>query len=163
MNDNSMIERWNSIDSAKMAVSVKSVLYRLLNNKKPPFDFDEALDEGIAFLQEAQSGGAIICGNPETSDFTGTLSPLRLSTTIYLSFKPATREEKEIEIYQKIVKTLKSYKQLLERTKEEKTMGDKEQDTAKGAYDFFNALSNALIKQTDPTTETYSRELQKAF
>ena len=29
MNDNAMVERWNIIDSAAMAVAVESVLYRL--------------------------------------------------------------------------------------------------------------------------------------
>jgi len=158
-----MVERWNPIDSARMAVSVKSVLYRLLNGKKPPFDFNEALDEGIAFLEEAQSGGAIICGNPEASDFTGTLSPLRLSTTIYLSVTSVSREEREIELYQKIVDTLKSYKQLLENTKAKQKIEEKEKDTATEAYNFFDTLSNALIRQTDPTSETYSRELQETF
>lgn len=163
MNDNAMVERWNPIDSAKMAVSVKSVLYRLLQSRKLPFDFDESIDEGIAFLKEAQSGGAIICGNPETSDFTGNLSPLRMSTTIYLSVETTAKDKKQVEMYQKIVNTLKKYTQLLEKTKKEKSIGIKEQDIAKEAYSFFDALSKTLIKQTDPTTETYSRELQKAF
>ncbi len=163
MNDNAMVERWNPIDSARMAVSVESVLYRLLHKRPLPFDFDEALDEGIAFLEEAQSGGAIICGMPETSEFTGTLSPLRLSTTIYLSIGSAAQEEKKIELYKKITNTLKQYKNLLEKAKEEKTIKTEEQSKAEKAYEFFNALSNVLIKQTDPTSETYSCELQKAF
>jgi hypothetical protein len=163
MNDNAMIERWNPIDSAKMAVSVKSVLYRLLNGRKPPFDSDEALDEGIAFLKEAQSGGAIICGSPETSDFTGTLSPLRLSTAIYLSVTSTEQEEREVELYKKIVDTLKSYKKLLENAKEAKSILEAETRTAEDALKFFENLSNALIKQTDPTSESYSRELQEAL
>lgn len=57
MSANFIVEKWNVIDSAEMAVSVASVLYRLLNNKKLPFDFDEAMKRGIAFLEEAKKGG----------------------------------------------------------------------------------------------------------
>lgn len=155
-----MIERWNSIDSAKMAVSVESVLYRILNNRNLPFDFDEALDSGIAFLEEAKSGGAIICGSPETNDFTGTLSPLRLSTSVCLSFESTVEEKEGIELYKDIVDTLKKYKNLLEKIKEKKEIeAKKERTTANQAYEFFNALSKVLIKQTDPISETYSRQV----
>lgn len=155
MNDNSMIERWNAIDSAKMAVSVESVLYRVLNNRNLPFDFDEALENGIAFLEEAKNGGAIICGSPETSDFTGTLSPLK----VCLRLQPSTETE-EIKFYKEVVIKLKEFKELLESVKEQRNIrSSEEQDAAKKAYVFFSALSNELIKQTDPTLETYSHQL----
>lgn len=155
MNDNSMIERWNAIDSAKMAVSVESVLYRILNNKNLPFDFDEALETGIAFLEEAKNGGAIICGSPETCDFTGTLSPLK----VCLRLAPSTETE-EIEFYKEVVNKLKEFKGLLESVKEQRSIqSTKERDAAEKAHVFFSALSNELIKQTDPTLETYSHQL----
>ena len=40
MKDNAMIERWNVIDSAAMAVAVEGILYRIENNTPLPFDFD---------------------------------------------------------------------------------------------------------------------------
>ena len=68
MNDNTMVERSNVIDSAAMAVAIESVLYRIVNDKPVPFDFNEAIERGIAFLEVAQNGGAIICGTPEVSE-----------------------------------------------------------------------------------------------
>ena len=84
MSDNAMVERWNVIDSAAMAVAVESVLYRIEKGKPFPFDFDEAIEKGIAFLEVARTGGAIICGSPESSEFTGTLSPLKWSTDVHI-------------------------------------------------------------------------------
>lgn len=157
MNDNSMVERWNEIDSAKMAVSVESVLYRILNNKKLPFDFDEALENGIAFLEEAKNGGAIICGTPETSEFTGTLSPLKISLRRFETTR--IDAEKEMEFYESVVSKLKEYKSLLETVREQKEIPKKARNIAEAAHDFFYTLSNELIKQTDPTSKAYSHQL----
>ena len=157
MNDNAMIERWNIIDSAAMAVAVESVLYRLTRNKPLPFDFDEALTNGIGFLEEAQNGGAIICGEPESGEFNGTLTPLVWSTNIYINSKP-----NEEEMYKKIVATLKSYRDLLEKIRREEIKelsADADIETAKTAYDFFRQLARELIKQADPVTESYSHRI----
>ncbi len=53
MIDNFMVERWNVIDSAAMAVSVEGLLYRIIHDKPQPFDFEDALNHGINFLQES--------------------------------------------------------------------------------------------------------------
>ena len=157
MNDNAMVERWNVIDSAAMAVSVESVLYRLINNKPLPFDVDEALKNGIGFLEEAQNGGAIICGEPESSEFNGTLTPLVWSTNIYINSKPS-----EEGMYKKIVATLKSYRDLLEKIKMgevKKLSSEADLKTANSAYGFFHELASELMKQADPVTESYSHRI----
>lgn len=158
MNDNAMVERWNVIDSAAMAVAVESVLYRLTKNKPLPFDVDEALKNGIGFLEEAQNGGAIICGEPESSEFNGTLTPLVWSTNIYINISKPSEEG----MYKKIVATLKSYRDLLEKIRKEevKELGSKADiETAKTAYDFFHQLARELMKQADPVTESYSHRI----
>jgi len=157
MNDNAMVERWNVIDSAAMAVAVESVLYRLTKNKPLPYDVDEALEDGIGFLEEAQNGGAIICGEPESNEFNGTLTPLVWSTNIYINTKPS-----EEGMYKKIVATLKSYRDLLERIRKEevKELSSKADiEVANTAYDFFRELARELMKQADPVTESYSHRI----
>ena len=157
MNDNAMVERWNVIDSAAMAVSVKSVLYRLRKNKPLPFDVDDALKNGIGFLEEAQNGGAIICGEPESGEFNGTLTPLVWSTNIYINSQP-----NEEGMYKKIVETLKSYRDLLEKIKKKdikELSSDTDLETANNAYGFFHELASELMKQADPVTESYSHRI----
>lgn len=157
MNDNAMVERWNIIDSAAMAVAVESVLYRLTKNKPLPFDVDEALKNGIGFLEEAQNGGAIICGEPESNEFNGTLTPLVWSTNIYSKSKPS--DEK---MYSKIVATLKRYRDLLEKIRREEVKALSSQadiETANTAYEFFHELAGELMKQADPVTESYSHQI----
>ena len=157
MNDNAMVERWNVIDSAAMAVAVESVLYRLTKNKPLPFDVDEALKNGIGFLEEAQNGGAIICGEPESSEFNGTLTPLVWSTNIYINSQP-----NEEGMYKKVVETLKSYRDLLEKIRKEqiKELSSKDDiETANTAYEFFHELAGELMKQADPVTESYSHQI----
>ena len=157
MNDNAMIERWNIIDTAAMAVAVESVLYRLTRNKPLPFDFEEALKNGIGFLEEAQNGGAIICGQPESSEFNGTLTPLVWSTNVYINSGP-----NEEGMYKKIVTKLKSYRDLLEKIRREdvkELSSEADIETANTAYDFFRELARALMKQVDPVTESYSHRI----
>ena len=157
MNDNAMVERWNVIDSAAMAVAVESVLYRLTRNKPLPFDAEEALKSGIGFLEEAQNGGAIICGEPESNEFNGTLTPLVWSTNVYINTKPS-----EDDMYKKIVAKLKSYRDLLEKIRKEQIKElDSEDDieTANTAYKFFHELAGELMKQADPVTESYSHQI----
>jgi len=152
-----MVERWNIIDSAAMAVAVESVLYRLTKNKPLPFDVDEALKNGIGFLEEAQNGGAIICGEPESSEFTGTLTPLVWSTNIYINSGPS-----EVGMYKKVVATLKSYRDLLEKIRKEQIKelsSENDIDTANNAYRFFHELAGELMKQADPVTESYSHQI----
>ena len=157
MSTNPMIEKWNVIDSAEMAVSVDAALYRLLNDKKRPFDFDEAIERGIAFLEEAREGGAILCGSPETSDFTGTLSPMRWSTDVYLTIDAG---KEEMELYNDVVSTLASYKELLQKIKnEEKLDVDSDSNLAVEARQFFRTLATVLMEQADPLTETYSHQV----
>lgn len=158
MIDNFMVERWNVIDSAAMAVSVEGLLYRIINKKPHPFDFDDALDRGIDFLEEARDGGAIICGTPEASGFTGTLSPLSWSTDAYIEikFKPE-KSEKRDQVYKQVVSTLKEYKLLLESIKKGDTL-ESFKDKAQSAHGFFRTLADVLMKQADPTTTTYSHE-----
>ena len=156
MSDNSVVERWNVIDSAEMAVGVEGVLYRELKKKPRPFDFDESLDSGIAFLHEASCGGAIICGTSESQGFTGTLSPLSWSTDVYIDVEP--KQAGEADIYKKIVETLENYKELLEKLKREEQI---EYGSAilEKAHIFFKLLADILIRQADPVARTYSRQV----
>lgn len=157
MSANPMIEKWNVIDSAEMAVSVDAALYRLLNKKKLPFDFDEAMERGIAFLEEAREGGAIICGSPEASDFTGTLSPMKWSTDVYLTFDAS---KGEMELYNDVVTTLTNYKELLKKLLSEKHLDvDNDLKIANNAHQFFGTLASVLMEQADPLTETYSHQV----
>ncbi len=153
-----MIEQWNVIDSAAMAVAVEGVLYRIENNKSLPFDFDEAIEGGIAFLEIARNGGAIICGTPESSEFTGTLSPLKWSTDVYMHVEE--EGEGELALYKSVVVALKQYRSLLEKVKKKKKLeSESDHKTAKDAYKFFHELANELMKQADPVTETYSHQI----
>jgi len=157
MNDNAMVERWNIIDSAAMAVAVESVLYRLTKNKPLPFDVDEALKNGIGFLEEAQNGGAIICGEPESSEFNGTLTPLVWSTNVYINSQVS-----EEGMYKKVVATLKSFRDLLEKIRREQIeeLSSKDDiEIANTAYEFFHELAGELMKQADPVTESYSHQI----
>ena len=78
MRDNAVVERWNPISSAEMAVGVEGVLHRELKRKPRPLDFEDSLNNGIAFLDEASQSGAIICGDPAQTGFMCTLAPLRI-------------------------------------------------------------------------------------
>jgi len=140
--------------------------YRLTKNKPLPFDVDEALKNGIGFLEEAQNGGAIICGEPESSEFNGTLTPLVWSTNIYINSKTNiyinSKPSSEEGMYKKIVATLKSYRDLLEKIKMEevkKLSSKADLVTANSAYDFFHELASELMKQADPVTESYSHRI----
>lgn len=155
MIDNFMIERWNPIDSAAMAVSIEGLLYRILNGKPRPFDFEGALDSGIDFLEEAGNGGSIICGTAESTGFDGTLSPFCWSTDAYIEFAPEA-PERRADIYQKVVATLKDYQLLLESIREGNI--PKETDKVEKVHSFFRKLADVLMKQADPTTRTYSHE-----
>ena len=118
MTDNFMVERWNVIDSAAMAVSVEGLLYRIIHDRPRPYDFEDALDRGIDFLQEAGNAGAIICGTGESSGFTGTLSALSWSmdACIEIGFAPKESENRD-DAYKDVLSTLKEYKLLLETIK----------------------------------------------
>lgn len=155
MIDNFMVERWNPIDSAAMAVSVEGLLYRIINGKPRPFDFEGALDSGIDFLEEARNGGAIICGTVESTGFDGTLSPFCWSTDAYIEFAPEGSARRS-DVYEEVVTTLKEYRLLLESIREERTPEDT--DKVEKVHGFFRTLADVLMKQADPTTRTYSRE-----
>ena len=164
MNDNAMVERWNVIDSAAMAVAIESVLYRMVNGKPVPFDFNEAIKRGIAFLEVARDGGAIICGTPESSAFTGTLSPLKWSTDVYMQIGggegEGEGEGEELALYKSVVVALKQYRSLLEKVEKKKKLeSESDYKTAQDAYTFFHELANELMKQADPITETYSHQI----
>lgn len=157
MVDNFMVERWNVIDSAAMAVSVEGLLYRIINDKPQPFDFEDALNHGINFLREAGDGGAIICGTPESTGFDGTLSPFCWSTDAYIEIGLALESsERRSDVYEKVVTTLKEYRLLLESIREGHIPEDTSEVTK--VYSFFRMLAEALMKQADPTTRTYSHE-----
>lgn len=155
MIDDFMVERWNPIDSAAMAVSVEGLLYRIINGRPKPFDSEDALNQGIDFLQEAGNGGAIICGNVESTGFDGTLSPFCWSTDAYIEFAPEGLERRS-DVYEKVVATLKEYRLLLESIREERIPEDT--DKVEKVHGFFRTLADALMRQADPTTRTYSRE-----
>ena len=102
MQDRMVIERWNPISLADMAVGIKWVLHRALNNKPRPFDFEESLKNGIEFLEEACQGGAIICGEQLQTDFTGTLAPLTF-TARHINID--TNNLDESEFFYKVVES----------------------------------------------------------
>ncbi len=154
MADNLMVDRWNVIDAAAMAVGVEGLLSRVLHNKPRPFDFDEALIRGIEFLREASTGGAIICGNPPNNGFTGTLSPLCWSTDAYIEIRP--NQNQATNVYPEIVKALKSYEELLNKLRSGQAYSKAE---AQSALDFFHALAEILSEQADPATKRYSHEI----
>ena len=156
MSDNSVVERWNVIDSAEMAVGVEGVLYRELNKKPRPFDLDDSLDSGIAFLHEASCGGAIICGTSKSQEFTGTLSPLSWSTDVYIVVEPV--KAGKADIYKNIVETLEGYKELLEKLKKKEERIEHGSAILEKAHIFFKSLADILIRQADPVARTYSRQ-----
>lgn len=155
MRDSSVIDQWNIIEAADMAVSVASVLDRLVHNKRLPFDTNEALAQGIAFLEEAQNGGAVICGSQIADGFTGTLSPLRWSTDVYIRFTSEGAAGQDTKWYDGVLKTLRQYQDVLTKLKQNKEVEDRE--VAERARDFFEALGDLLLSQADPSTRTYSQ------
>ena len=155
MIDNFMVERWNPIDSAAMAVSVEGLLYRIINGRPRPFDFEDALNYGIDFLREAGNGGAIICGTTESTGFDGTLSPFCWSTDAYIEFAPKGSERRS-DVYEEVVDTLKEYRLLLESIRKGRI--PKDTDKVEKVHSFFRTLADVLMKQADPTTRTYSHE-----
>ncbi len=155
MSDSSMVERWNAVVSADMAVSAEGLLARYTNRKRMPYDAEEALDRAIAFLDEAGSGGAIICGNAKSSGFTGTLSPLRWSTDVYIEVSTGKENEQEVELFQEIVKALNGYKEVLERIRDKKTV-DVESSAVKKTHEFFRDLADVLLSEADPVAKSFS-------
>lgn len=156
MSVNPTIERWNIIDTAEMAVSVDAAISRLISNKKLPFDFEEAVDRGIAFLEEAVGGGAILCGSAEVNEFTGTLSPMEWSTDVYLDIE---MEKEESESYVDIVNLLSEFKTFLSDIKVTKALMPERRKIASLAHHFFGSLATTLMKQADPLTKTYSHSI----
>jgi hypothetical protein len=155
MSDNSMVERWNIIDTAEMAVGLESVLSRYLREKPMPFDCLESLERGIEFLEEACNGGAIVCGSVQTSGFTGTLSPLRWSTRIVT--RTSNETDEEMAIYKKVIDMLNLYKTMLKGIKEGKQKPDS--SIVENAQYFFSTLADTLMREADPLTSSYSRPL----
>ena len=156
MSDSSIVDRWNVIESAGMAVGVEGVLYRFINNKPSPFDFEESMKDGIDFLDEASNGGAIICGESLSSGFTGTLSPLRWSRDVYIGIEESQLEESEV--YKNVVKTLRDFKVLLEKIQRNEEI-DSDSEAPMKAHQFFGGLASFLMRQADPVSKSYSHQI----
>lgn len=156
MGDNAKIERWNVVDAADMAVSVKGILQRKINNKKMPFDFDESLSQGIEFLEEAKTGGSIICGNVQTDNFIGTLSPLRWSMNVYIATVADIKDKKDEDLYKDVTELLSTFKKTLVKIKDNTSTSPKELRDVKC---FFDALASIFLSKSDPTTRSYSQSV----
>jgi hypothetical protein len=152
MRENSVVERWNVMNVAEMAVSVSSVLYRVINNRPMPFDFSESVEAGIEFLTEAADGGKIVCGVKPSSGFTGTLSPLNWATPICLDFVGGAN--KKADVYKSITTLLTGYKEVLKKI--EKNERYQDTDKAKEVHKFFRLLADILIQRVDPVSESYT-------
>lgn len=153
MQDNAVVEKWNPISSAEMAVGVKGVLYRVLKDKRHPFDFKDALEKGIDFLGEASDGGAIICGDTPKTNFTGTLAPFTI-TTRYIP--GSTQGLEETEFYRRVVTTLRSYKALLDDLLNNNQEGVNK-DKLQNAHEFFSAIAKIMMQEADPVLKSVSR------
>ena len=101
------------------------------------------------------SGGAIICGTPESTGFTGTLSPLIWSTEVYEASE--SEKIKATELYKQVVKALKEYRCVLESIRKGDTIEANSAELEK-AYAFFRSLARVFMRQADPITRTYSRQ-----
>ena len=151
MQDYAVVEKWNPISSAEMAVGVKGALYRALNGKPRPFDFVESLEKGIDFLAEASDGGAIICGETPKRGFTGTLSPF----TLTMRFVPGDRQEfDETDYYRQVVRTLRSYQSVLDDLRNDKEV---KPDVLENAHKFFDDIAVIMMREADPITKNVSR------
>ncbi|MCK5149392.1 hypothetical protein KAJ87_00510 [Candidatus Pacearchaeota archaeon] len=128
-----MLYEFNAIELSQMTVGVEGLLYRILNKREVPFDFDESLNSGISFLEEAQKGGEIMCRKQVKGDFIGTLFPFKISTKMYLKYKSG----KGTNFYENITESLKSYKNLLENIKIKKTIAKTEKSIAEETHNFF--------------------------
>ncbi|MCK5613066.1 hypothetical protein KAR91_64935 [Candidatus Pacearchaeota archaeon] len=154
MLDSSFIERWNVISAATMAVGMGSLLSRLINDKPMPFDYEEALEQGMEFLLEAGDGGAIICGQAKARTFSGTLSPLDWSMNAYIVVAPKDERE-NVELYKNVVEELNNYQDLLLAIKNKSSIEEKQAVLGR-AYKFFKSLSNDLLSQADPVSKVCS-------
>jgi hypothetical protein len=152
MQDSTVIERWNPISLAEMAVGVKGVLYRVINRKPHPFDFDESLKKGIDFLSEASDGCAIFCGEKTDTNFTGTLGPLTF-TARYIDID--TTRLNESDFYRRVLESLRKHKEVLQNLSENKNVDDR--SALESTKAFFEIMASIAMSEADPTSKSISR------
>ncbi len=158
----SVVERWNLVDTADLAVRLKSVLRRRIDGRPLPKDSDGDIGAGIDFLRQATGGGAIILGHlPETSSFEGTLSPLRWAADVrWASVRSEPRSKKE---YTELVDTLKEFEQSLLAVREAIASNDKnapESGEIEPVAIFFDCLGKILLQEADPVVREYSHSAE---
>ena len=155
MNDMITGERWNSIDSAEMALGIQRVIDSIMREEEPPLECQEFLVRGIEFLDEAEAGGALISGTLEQADsFKGTFSPLCMATDVYITFKNAPDKSDD---YKQVSVLLNGYKTILTGIKDAGTRHEPDQKQLKEIGSFFGVLFDLLSRQADPITKEYSQ------
>ncbi len=149
-------ERWNSIDSAEMALGIQRVVDSVMRQEELPLEYREFLERGIEFLDEAEAGSALISGTPleQTDSFKGTFSPLCMATDVYITFKDAPDKSDD---YKQVSVLLNGYKTILTGIKDAGTRHEPDQKQLKEIGSFFGVLFDLLSRQADPITKEYSQ------
>ena len=155
MSDMIMDERWNSIDSAEMALGIRWAI-DYIKRKKEPSQYIESVKKGIEFLEEAEAGGALISGASleEAGSFKGTFSPLCMATDVYITFSntPNKRED-----YKKVRELLNKYKNALVSIRNDGLKCSIGASMFKDVERFFETLFDILAQQSDPIMKNSSR------
>ncbi|MCK5565787.1 MAG: hypothetical protein KAJ07_11120 [Planctomycetes bacterium] len=156
MNEMVSSERWNTINSAEMALGVQRVIDSIQRHEEPPTECSRFLDKAIEFLVEAQAGGALITGTTleGVSSFKGTFSPLCMATDVYISFRS---ESETSDDYKKVNDLLNGYRKTLTGIKEGGIRYETEPEQLNHMEGFFGVLFDLLSQQADPLMKDYSK------
>lgn len=149
-------ERWNTLNSAEMALGIRRVLDNVMRQEEPPSECKVFLDKGIEFFEEAEAGGALIAGTPleQAGSFKGTFSPLCLATDVYITFRNAPEGKGG---FKEVSDLLNSYKGSLRRIRETGIQCQIGNEQLAEMGSFFGVLFDLLARQADPVTKGYSQ------
>lgn len=156
MHDMAIGERWNSIDSAEMALGVQRVIDSVMRREDPPAECQEFLTRGIEFLEEAEAGGALIAGTSleRVDSFKGTFSPLCLATDVLCTFKDVPQDSND---YTQVSDLLNEYKATLTNIRKTEIRCQPDREQLSEIDSFFGVLFDLLSRQADPITKEYSQ------
>lgn len=149
-------ERWNTLNSAEMALGIQRVIDSIMRKEEPPSECQEFLERGIEFLGEAEAGGALISGTEleQADSFKGTFSPLCMATDVYITFKSVPENSND---YKQVSDLLNSYKGTLTNISRAGAQSQSDPKQLEEIGSFFEVLFDLLGRQADPITKEYSQ------
>ena len=142
MNDTQAL--WEIIDLADISVRIASQL-RLSKAGKPLRD-RQALEKGLAFLENAKSGGIFLSGQGIIRGFEGTLRPLNWAMDTYLRERPAGEKPDYSKIAQYMAEIQESLGSLLQQNRVESEQID-------NGITFFETMGELLSARADQSLQ----------